>query len=176
MKGAEQARDDVRSALTVASTSWGAGELESWPIEKSRGVVKAIMDAQGHHKVPSALDEYWRLAGGANGFWREFARCGGFSANEALSARMLAIETALLAGFDWQKFRYGEPVLVFHFLPGGEALWVDCDSDAREIDHDPPVWLLTEEPNKGAQRVADSFTEYLEKTIERETKIRKPLG
>jgi len=176
MNSAEQARTIVRDALNAAAASWGSEALESRPSWKPQTLIKAIMDAQGHHKVPAALDEYWRLAGARDGLWQEFARCGGFSANEALSARMLAIETALASGSDWHTFRYGEPVLVFQFLAGGEALWVECDSDAREIDHDPPVWLLTEEPGKGPQLVADSFSEYLQKMIDSETRIRKPLG
>lgn len=171
------ARETVRNLLQSAILDWGLDGLPTHDSTSTGDLIKAILDTQGLWKAPAALDEYWRLAGSpSSGLWQEFSRCGGFSIQRALSARMLAIETALHNGFDWKNFRYAAPILVFDSMPGGEALWVECDSDAVEMDEDPPVWLLTEELNKEPQLLAESFTSYLKKAIDRESTIRNPLG
>lgn len=172
---ADQARESVRDILNSAAESWDLPDLGSLSTQNADALVRSILLAQGHSKVPAALSEYWRLAGSpTGGIWREFATAGGFDPREGLSARMLAMDTALASGADWQMFRYGEPLIVFQYLPGGEVLWVPCDSDEREIDHDPAVWILTEHPGVGPVVLSESFTEYLENAVSLASEARIP--
>lgn len=174
----------VREVLAHAADSFGvplSGDLN--PVVEAQ--IQCVRLTQGT-SAPGSLTEYWRLAGADGdptlgqvadrrrnyGMWRQFARCDGFSVGSSVRSRMLAIETALEAGWDWRKFRFAEPLVTFNYLPGGEVFWVPFDEEAKTSDQDPPVLMLRESAGAEPELISDRFSDYLRGMIDREIKMR----
>lgn len=162
----------IREVLEFAELKFGAGLFVDDENDRRIQDVLAVQGVQ----APSALLEYWRLAGASqlrskgsppDGIWRSFSRHGGFPTHESLNSRLIAIETALSAGYDWTIFRFAEPVVTFKYTPGGSAVyWVEFDSDDEDASHDPPVWTLSERPGDTPRLVSDRFSEHIRGAVE----------
>lgn len=173
MTSASEARRRIRSILESAVDQFD-GALDVEP-ETVAEIIRSARASQGND-LPAALDEYLMAAGSDNGIGRQFPRGQGVVARGCLASRMIAIETALLSGSDWHRFRFAEPLFVFNALPGGEVFWVEFDADDRSVDHDPPVWMLSEKPDGGPAQVADSFSAFIVSSIDRELEARRKFG
>jgi len=168
-----EARQHVRSILDSAVDAFG-GSLDD-DREEVGEIIRCARIAQGND-MPAALDEYLRAAGSDSGLGSKFPRGQSVTARGCLDSRMIAIETALLSGSDWQMFRFAEPLVVFDSWPGGEVFWVEFDADDSQADHDPPVWMLSEKPGSGPTQVAKSFSAFIAASIDLEVETRKKYG
>lgn len=180
----EEAEKRIHKTLSLASRVFEYSQHVG-PSEDCVAVkVDAILESQGLEGVPAALSEYWRRAGAqgkgevvdgqfrrtGRGIWSEFARCGGFNVDSAFGSRMVAIEVALSAGWDWQRFRMYEPLVTFADHQGGAVYW--CPFDPDEPDHDPPVWTLSEAPGSEPVKVASKFSDYISRMVAGELAMR----
>lgn len=168
-----EARQRIRSILGSAMAKLG-GSLDE-DSEAVAEIIRCAEEAQGND-LPAALDEYLRAAGSDRGLGSKFPRGQGVTARGSLASRMIAIETALLSGSDWQAFRFAEPLFVFNSLPGGEVFWVEFDPDDSESDHDPPVWMLSERPGGGPVQVAERFSAFISSSLDLEVETRRKYG
>ena len=173
MTSEADARSRIRTVLAVAVDSFDVPlDLEA---EAVASVIRCAFAGQGVDP-PAALDEYLRAAGSDNGVGRLFPRGQPVTARGCVAARMIAIETALLSGVDWQMFRFAEPVVVFNCLPGGEVFWVEFDPDDPDPDHDPPVWVLSEKSGSQPKQVAETFSSHVAESIALEVRMRSKYG
>lgn len=140
-------------------------------------MVISVAESQGLDSLPSSLVEYWLSCGRARrtgflgldsveeaGIWRELAKFGGFSVEYAFGSRLVAIDVAARAGFDWKLFGFAEPRVTFKQEQGEAVYWVEFDPD--EPDHDPPVWVLEARVGSVPRQISDSFSAYVRDMVD----------